>query len=435
MTDSLSFWRRGLAATFAASVLASAGPALAQTGDYIVAVVNQELVTAAELQQRMARIRDQAARNGATLPPPTAFRQQVLEALIEERVLVTNARDSGTRVEDSELDRAVANVATQNQLTLPQLRERLRRDGIDYVKFRESVKDQILVERVREREVAGRIKVTDAEIDAFLEQRRAAGAGAELNIAQILITVPEGAGPAVVAERRARAAAAMDRVRRGEDFATVATQVSEDTNRAQGGAIGLRPVDRLPDVFVRAVQTLKSGEVAPELLRSGAGFHVLKVLERKEGDAFAVQQARTRHILLRPSAELTAEAASRRLAQFRRDIMAGTKTFEQLARENSEDASAAQGGDLGWASPGQFVPEFEDAMAALPIGGLSEPVVTRFGVHLIQVIDRRQVTLDRKQQRDQARNALREQKFEDAYTDWLRDLRGRAYVELRDPPQ
>ena len=210
--------------------------------------------------------------------------------------------------------------------------------------------------------------------------------------------------------------------------------MSQDGNRAAGGEIGMRPADRLPEVFVKAVRPLKSGEVSPDLLRSAAAFHILKLIERKD-EAFSVQQVRARHILLRPSAALTNEAAARRLSQFRREILAGSKSFEQLARDNSEDSSAAQGGDLGWASAGSYVPEFEEALAALDVGGISEPLVTRFGVHLVQVVDRRQVTLDAKQQREQARNILREQKFEEAYVEWLRDLRGRAYIELRDPPQ
>ena len=291
-----------------------------------------------------------------------------------------------------------------------------------------------MVERTREREVAGRIRVSDAEIDALIEERRSGGANAQFNIAQIMVPVPDNAPQAVVAERRGVAQAALRRVRGGEDFAAVAREVSQDGNRAAGGEIGMRPADRLPDVFVKAVRPLKSGEVSPDVLRSAAGFHVLKLIERKD-EAFSVQQVRARHILLRPSAALTTEAAARRLVQFRREILAGGKTFEQLARENSEDSSAPQGGDLGWATAGAYVPEFEEALAALDVGGISEPVVTRFGVHLVQVVDRRQITLDAKQQREQARNILREQKFEEAYVEWLRDLRGRAYIEMRDPPQ
>jgi peptidyl-prolyl cis-trans isomerase SurA len=432
MTDLHTFlWRALVAAAIAVAAL----PAAAQRGDYIVAVVNQELVTASEVQQRLARIREEAARNRTPLPPAAALRKQVVDALVDERVLVTNARESGARVDDPELDRAVANVAQQNQMTMAQLRERLKQEGLSYAKFRDNIRDQILVERVREREVVSRIRITDAEIDDLIEKRRkAAGLGNEINVAQILVTVPEGASDAVVAERRARAEAALKRVQGGEDFAAVARDVSEDANRTQGGEIGLRPTDRLPDLFLRAVERLKPGEVAPEVLKSGAGFHVVKLVERKES-GFTIDQSRVRHILLRPSPELTPEAAARRLLQFKRDIQAGTKTFEQLARDNSEDGSAAQGGDLGWASPGSFVPEFEEAVAALPVGGISDPVTTRFGIHLVQVVDRRKITLDNKQLRENARNILREQKFEEAFAEWLRDLRGRSYIEYREPPQ
>ena len=424
-------WRALVATTIAVAAL----PAAAQRGDYIVAVVNQELVTASEVQQRLARIREEAARNRTPLPPAATLRKQVLDALIDERVLVTNARDSGARVDDPELDRAVANVAQQNQMTMAQLRERLKQEGISYAKFRDNIRDQILVERVREREVGSRIRITDAEVDDVIEKRRkAAGMATELNVAQILVVIPEGATDAVVAERRARAEAALKRVQSGEDFATVAREVSEDANRAQGGEIGLRVSDRLPDLFLRAVERLQPGEVAPEVLKSAAGFHVVKLVERKESD-FTIDQSRVRHILLRPSPELSPEAAARRLLQFKSDIQSGQKTFEQLARDNSEDGSAVQGGDLGWASPGSFVPEFEEAIAKLPIGGISDPVTTRFGIHLIQVIDRRKITLDNKQLREQARNILREQKFEEAFAEWLRDLRGRSYIEYREPPQ
>ena len=406
-----------------------------RTGDYIVAVVNQELVTAGELQLRLARVRENATRNGTPLPPADKLRQQVLDLLIEERVQITYARESGQKLDDAELDRAVANVAVQNQITMAQLRERLRADGIDFTRFRNNVRDQMLTERIREREVLARIRISDAELDAYLDQRRAAAAGAEqYNIAQVLVTVPEGASAELVAQRRARAEGALKRIRAGEAFEVVAREVSEDGNRAQGGQIGMRPADRLPDLFVDGVRTLKPGSVAPELLRSGAGFHVLKLLDKRDGGALTVQQTRARHILLRPSAQLPQEAALRRLAEFKRQIASGSRSFEQLARDNSEDGSAAQGGDLGWASPGGFVPEFEDAMNGLAPNGLSDPVVSRFGVHLIQVVERREVTLEPKQVREQARNILREQKFEEAYGEWMRELRARAYVEFREPP-
>jgi len=456
MTDSLSFRRRLLlalatagAAAFVPAVQAQApapasasAPAPAQTrpalrsGDFIVAVVNQELVTASEVEGRITRIRAEAARARQSLPPEPELRRRVVDMLIDERVQLTYARENSARIDEAELDRAVANVAQQNQVTLDQLRARLRQDGLDYGRFRATVRDQMMTERVREREVMGRIRISDTDIDAFLAERQARlGASSEYNIAQILVTVPDGAGADEVQARRARAEAALARVKAGEAIEAVAREVSEDANRAQGGAIGMRPAGRLPDVFVEMVRPLRSGEVAPTLLRSGAGFHVLKLIEKREANAYTFQQTRVRHILLRVSAQLPQDAAAQRLTGFKQQIEAGTRTFEQLARENSEDGSAAQGGDLGWANPGAFVPEFEQAMNALPPGGISGPVLSRFGMHLIQVVDRRSATLDAKQQREQARNVLREQRFEEAYSEWIRDLRARAYVEMREAPQ
>ena len=375
------------------------------TADYILAVVNQELVTNAELQLRLARIREDAARNKTPLPPADQLRKQVLDVMVDERVQITNARENGPKIDEAELDRAMANVASQNQLTMAQLRERLQQQGMPYSTFRSNIRDQMMAERVREHEVNARIHVSNEEIDELLEKRQSeASKSVQYNIAQILVTVPENASVEVSAQRLARAEEALRRVSSGEDFEAVARELSEDGNKARGGVIGLRPADRLPDLFVSAVSTLKPGEVSPTLHRSGAGFHILKLLERQEGGAFTVRQTRARHILLRVSEQLSAPAASGRLAGFREDILAGKKTFEDLARENSEDGSAAAGGDLGWASPGAYVPEFEEAMNRLPLNGISEPVVSRFGVHLIQVTDRRETTIDAKQQREQSRH-------------------------------
>jgi peptidyl-prolyl cis-trans isomerase SurA len=409
---------------------------LTYSGDYIVAVVNSELVTAGEVEQRIERIRAATAQRGGQRPPVSdALRQQALDSLIEERVLLTYARDSGMRVDDTEIDRAVQTIAAQNKLTMVQLRERVAADGMDFPLFRSNLRDQILLERVREREVGQRTRVTDAEIDKYLADRNAiAGRDVELNIAQILVPVPEGSSAEILAQRQARAETALARVRGGEDFGAVAREMSEDSNRAQGGAIGLRPASRLPDLFVEQVRGLRPGEISPTLLRSGAGLHVLKLLERRDSSGVRITQTRARHILLRPSPQLSADLARQRLLDMRTQIERGSNNFESLARQFSEDASAAQGGDLGWVNPGAFVPEFEEAMNRLTIGGLSQPVTSRFGVHLIEVVDRRETTLDAKQVREQARNALREQKFEEAYLEWTKELRSRAYVEMRDPP-
>jgi peptidyl-prolyl cis-trans isomerase SurA len=403
-------------------------------GDYIAAVVNQDVVAASEVVARTERLRQEARQKGEVMPETAGLRKQALDALIEDRVLVTYARENGNKVDEAELDRVVANVAAQNKLTMAQLRERLKADGTDYKSFRENLRDQMMTERVREREVQGRIKVSDAEIDAYLDKKRASlEQGGQVNLAQVLVTVPEGAADSVVAERRARAEAALARIKGGEDFAKVAQEISEDSNKAKGGEIGLRPADRLPDIFVTAVKDLKGGQVSPQLLRSGAGFHVLKVIERQGATALThSQQTHARHILLRPSAQLTAEVATRRLAEMKRQIEAGQAKFEDLAKANSEDGSAEAGGDLGWMGAGGFVPEFEEAMNALALNGVSAPVPSRFGVHLIQVLERRSVEIDPKQLREQARGALREQKYDEAYQDWVKELRAKAFVEVRE---
>ena len=432
---------RRLALTLCLSSLAlaafgQAGDRTLRVGDYIVAVVNSELVTAYEVEQRSARLREEARRSGGREPTIDSLRAQVVDALIDERVMVTYARDSGAKVEESELDRAVNSVAAANRMSVPELRKRLAAEGLEFARFRSNLRDQILVERMREREVQQRIRISDADIDRFIEQQRGASVAAvELNLAQILITVPDNAAEGVVAERKARIDAALAQVRAGADFGNVAREVSEDGNRANGGVIGLRPTSRLPDLFVEKSRDLQVGEISAEPFRSGGGFHLLKVLERREGQAARVQQTRARHILLRSSAQASVQDAGRRLLDLKRQIESGQRRFEDIARDVSEDGSASAGGDLGWVSPGGFVPEFEEAMNRLAPGAVSPPVVSRFGVHLIQVIERREVELSTKEVRDQARAALREQKFEAAYQEWTKDLRARAYIEMREPPQ
>lgn len=439
-------WLALLAATAAGASLAQAPQAAAgnataartpaRSGDYIVAVVNTELVTAVELAQRIERVRAEARRENARLPDDDTLRKQVLEALIDERVQITHAREIGQRVDETDVDRAIANIAAQNQLTVAQLRERLQADGMDLPRLRANLRDQMMVERVREREVIGRIRVSDADVDRALEERRAqAQGGGQLNLAQILVTVPEGAAPELVAQREARIRGALQRVRAGEDFGKVARELSEDANREAGGELGLRPVDRLPDLFVEASRGLGVGEVSPQPVRSAAGFHLLKVIDRETSDPFVVTQTRARHVLLRVPEPAQAPAVARRLEALRQQIERGERRFEDVAREVSEDGSAAAGGDLGWASPGNFVPEFEEAMNRLPPGGISAPVTSRFGIHLIQVVERRRAQMDPKEVREQVRAQLRETRFEPTYQDWAKELRLRAYVELREPPQ
>lgn len=417
--------------------VASAAPAPRSVerrdGDFIVAVVNQELVTNSEVQQRVERVIQETGRP-ASGPAREELERRVLDQLIDERAQLSHARDSGVRVDESEIDRAVGSIAAQNQLSQTELRQRLRAEGLDYGRFRNNLRDQMLLERVREREVQTRILISDRDIENWLvEERQRAGLTSEFDIAQIVIAVPENAGPAEVAVRRARAIEALQRLRSGEDFSALVRTMS-DGSKENDGRLGMRPAAKLPDIFVEAVKPLQIGEVAPQVLRSGAGFHILKLIARQDA-ALTVTQQHARHILLRVSPQLSQATAIRRLAGYKREIESGRARFEDLARRYSDDGSAAGGGDLGWAGPGLFVPEFEQALATLEPGRISDPVVSRFGVHLIQLIERREVPLDVRQQREMARNALREKRYAEAYAEWAREVRARAFVELRDPPQ
>jgi peptidyl-prolyl cis-trans isomerase SurA len=434
----LSLWA-GLAASQPQGVsprTAAAAPSTssAMPSDYIIAVVNQEAVSASEVQQRIERLNEAARRSvSSQLPSVPKLREDVINSLIDERIQLTHARTSGLKVEDPELQRAIQSVAAQNQLSPEQLKSRLQSEGIDFQWFRNNLKEQILMERVREREVQARISISESNIDDFLNEQRAdRPTSFQYNIAQVLIPIPEGANAAEIEQRRVLADRAWRRVRGGEPFEAVAREMSADGNREQGGVIGMRSVERLPGVFVQHVKELKSGEIASSLLRTNAGFHVLKLIEKRDTSGFMVQQTRTRHILLKSSAQLSQQAAIRRLNELKRQVEQGKQSFEVLASRNSEDASAARGGDLGWTTAGAFVPEFEAAMNTLSINGVSDPVVSRFGVHLIQVLERREVELTLRQLREQARAVLREKKYEEAYLEWMRELRARAYIERRD---
>ncbi len=405
-----------------------------QEGDFIVAVVNQEVVTNAEVEARLFRVMDEARRTRVATPSMEDLRRQILDQLIGERAQLSMARDVGIRIDEAEIDRAVTNVAEQNQLTVAQLRERLKSEGYDYTRLRNNLRDQILLERVREREVQGRIRITESDIEDWLSTERAkAGLVIEYNVAQILITLPDNAPAAEWDRRRQRAQEALRRANLPDsDFAALVREFS-DGPKDDGGALGWRTAQRLPDLFVEAIRPLNAGQVAPTVLKSGAGWHIIKLLERRD-PTLSVVQHHARHILLRPGPGLTPEAAQARLKEFKKQIESGKATFEGLAQQHSEDGSAPSGGDLGWAGPGQFVPEFETAMQKLTPGGVSEPITSRFGLHLIQLIERKTVALSTREQRETARASLRESKYAEAFIDWSREVRSRAYVELREPP-
>lgn len=417
-------------------------PDAVRTADYIVAVVNSEPITRYELDRRTERVRRQLQTSGGQVPPTDVITREVLERLIFEKVQLQLARDADIKVDDLAVTQAEDMVARENNISRDAMLRQLAQDGVNQEQFRAELRTQLLLQRLREREVSARVKVSELDIDQYLRKQEegssgAAAPGAEINLANILISVPENASPSQVTERQKRAFSVVEQARAaGADFAALAKEFSDAPDAAQGGEMGLRPVNRYPELFLNATAKLAVNGIT-DPVRSGAGFHVLKVLDkgRAGSNASSVVQSHARHILLRTGPELTEAAAAARLAEYRTRIEGGLATFESLAREHSQDGSSAQGGDLGWSSPGRYVPEFEQALDALKPGEISQPVVSRFGVHLIQLVERRKSKLDTREQREVAREALRQKKLEEAYTDWAREQRARAYVEYRDVPQ
>lgn len=414
-----------------------AAPATAQA-DFIVAVVNSEPITNQEVQARFDRLwRGQQGRDGDRLSTQ-ALAREALEMLINEKAQLLQAQDQGIKIDDEQIEQAEANLAASNQLTPAQFRQRLAQEGLTPATLRQQLRTQMTLSRLREREVDARIRISDAEIDQYLREQSAAASDTppELNIAQILVAVSESASETEVNTQQARASDIAQRARQGENFAQLAKTFSQASDKgANGGEMGLKSAERYPELFVEAVRPLQVQGVA-EPVRSGAGFHVLKLLERRQASAaLTVVQTRARHILLRPTAQLSREQAVAKLQEVRQQIQAGRVSFERAAQALSQDGSAQQGGDLGWAGPGQFVPEFEQVMNKLQPGQISDPLVSRFGVHILEVTDRRRVAVPEKEQRDLARAALRETRLEQTYARWIEDVRGQAYVEMRDAPE
>jgi peptidyl-prolyl cis-trans isomerase SurA len=409
-----------------------------QSADYVVAVVNSEPITDSELRTAMRRVGEQLKAQGQAIPSAQDLRQGVLERLISDRAQLQLAADNGIRIDDAAVDLAEQNLARQGQMDLAALHQRMAKDGLSPAALRAQLRDQLAITKLREREVDARVRVSDQDVDRALAEQQAANTdpyAQEINLAQLLVAVPEKADATQVAQLQAQAQAFLVRLRSGEDFAALVKQHS-DADRTKLGEFGLRRADRYPAAFVEATRNVAVGAVS-ELVRSGAGFHILKVLERRAAASLGktVVQTRARHILLRTGPELSAFAASAKLAEIRQRIVSGQTDFASAAREISQDGSAAQGGDLGWANPGMYVPEFEEVMNRLGEGEISKPAVSRFGVHLIQLTDRRRAELGPREVRELVRNQLREAKLEEAYIAWARDVRERAFVELREPPQ
>ena len=399
--------------------------------DRIVAVVNSEVITQFELEERLDRVRQDLLARKTPLPERSALERQVLERMIIERVQLQHAKEVAVEVDELQVDQALVRVASNNDMSLPQFREALERDRIPFPKFREELRREIILSRLRDREVDNRLSVSESEIDLFMEEQAASmDANAEYNLSHILVRVPEQASPEQIESRRARAEAALKQARAGTDFAQLSATFSDAPEALTGGNLGWRSEDRLPDLFVTAVVKLKQGELSA-VLRSPAGFHVLKLNDRRgAGAPFMVEQTRVRHILARTNDLVSESEAQRKLANLRERIVNGVD-FAELARNNSDDGSASRGGDLGWLYPGDTVPEFEKAVAELKPGEVSRPVKTPFGWHLIQAQERRTADMSSDRKRLEARRALRDKKSDEAYQEWLRQMRDRAYVEYR----
>jgi peptidyl-prolyl cis-trans isomerase SurA len=398
--------------------------------DRIVAVVNDEVITERELAARVDFALRQLAQQGTQPPARQVLERQLLERTINDRVQMQHARDTGTRVDDAELDRAMVKIAEQNKMTVAELRTVLAKDNVPYDKFREDIRSEITLSRLREREVAQKIVVTESEVDNFIQSQMAQPGRDEFNVSHILVSVPEKATPEQIQERRVRAEQALAQIKGGADFRQVAAAVSDGPEALQGGLLGWRESSRLPALFLDALRPMQAGQLS-ELLRSSNGFHIRRLNERRGGAApVVVQQTRARHILIKTN-ELVSETEARNRILALKERLDNKADFAELARSRSEDTSASRGGELNWLSPGDTVPEFERAMDALKPGEISPPVRSPFGWHLIQVLERRNQDMTKEGQRLNARQTLRERKTDEAYQEWVRQLRDRAYVEQR----
>ncbi len=399
--------------------------------DRVIAVVNDEALTQWEVGEQRRIVLGQMRAANVTPPPADVLDRQVLDRLITERALMQFAKETGIRVDDTAVERTIQRVAQDNKLTPEQFRKALADEKIPYARYREDIRRELIVQRLRDRDVEGRINVSDAEVDNYLATVAAqAGGEIEYQLSHVLVVVPEQASPDVIGARRRRAEEAFAKVQAGDEFAQVAAGYSDAPDALSGGSLGWRVPARLPTVFAEVVRGLKQGEVSG-VLRSPAGFHIVKLTDVRSRNApTVVEQTNPRHILIRVNETVSEADAKARIDRVRERIEGGIK-FEDMAKVNSEDSSSPKGGDLGWINPGDTVPDFERAMDALKVNELSQPVRTPFGWHLIQVQGRRQQDVTRERQRDQARAAIRARKSDEAFQEFVRQTRDRAYVEYK----
>jgi peptidyl-prolyl cis-trans isomerase SurA len=428
----------------APSILLNNKPLLAtvpktQAVDRIVAIVGNESISLLELDSRIKLIEYQVGRGNQPLPPPALLQKQVLERMILERAQLQLLREGSTtaRLDDVTLDRAVARIAEQNQTSVQQLRDQMERAGLRFNQFREDIRTEILLSRLREREVDSRIQVTENEIDRFIAEQAGLDPNmdsTEYNISQIILALPDQPTADQLKAKRVQADALVERLNKGEDFGTLAAEFSSEYDATTQGNLGWKTGDKLPKLFLDAVTGLKKNQLAP-IVRSAKGLHILRLNEQRKTEiqikSAPVTLTRVRHILIKPNEVISSDDARKKLFELKARLDSRSATFEELARQFSSDGSAARGGDLGFVYPGDTVPEFERVMDALKPNQISEPIQTPFGWHLIQLIERKKDNVSADRQRLLARQFLRERKSDEAFQDWLRQLRDRTYVEYR----
>ena len=403
----------------------------AQVGtiDDVVVVVNDDVITRNELDERVKSVISQLKKQGTPLPEMSVLRKQILERMITDMLQAQYAKETGVRVDDTQLDLAMTSIAHQNNFaTLADFLDKLKSQGVDVKKFREEIRSEMVAKKLRDREVESKLAISEKEVDNYLANKSKMGLeNEEYHLAHILVVVPEQASAEKIQAARERAEHALSQLASGADFAQVAAGTSDANDALKGGDLGWRPADRIPPMFMNALKGLKPGENTG-ILRSPSGFHILKLVDKRNGSAAVViTQTHARHILIKTSEITTSAEAKKRLLAIKQRIDAGAD-FAEEARRHSEDGSAAEGGDLDWLSPGQTVSEFEDEMNKLKVGEMGI-VETQFGWHLIQVLARRNTDVSDQQKRQQARMAIASFKSEELYQDWLRQLRDRAFIE------
>jgi peptidyl-prolyl cis-trans isomerase SurA len=400
------------------------------TADRVVAVVNRNVITRLELDERVKSIRQNLMRNSTQAPPAEILEQQALDRMITEQVLLQQAKSVGLQIDDAQLEQALQRIAQSNKMTLPELRKQLEKEGINWKAFNAEIRQEMTLAFLREREIDNKIVITDAEVADYLHLN-ANKPQREYHLAQIMVALPENASPEQIQAKRTRILAARQELTEGKDFGTVAATYSNAPEASNGGQLGWRPAGSLAPAFVELLDRLPAGGLT-EIVRSAAGLHIFKLIEKREpSDKQVIRQTHARHILIRTNEIVSEQEAFQKLSQLRTRIQQSHEKFEDLARLYSDDASANKGGDLGWISPGETVPEFEQALNRLQKGEISTPIKSPFGFHLIQLIERRDQDITQENRRMKVRIELKQRKSEEAYEDWVRQLRDKAYISIR----